>query len=302
LSVFLSAHFAESNMGISKTWELDFYSRPILDENQKKIWELLVCDPERTFEYVQCCSGAEANARWLQTTLEEAIQAWRTSHHLSPEARPERIRFFRRQMNSIITRACEQLEIPAQPSRRTLALYEWLRERAETVYSQHPGFQPMAAPPVQFDQGAAMPLPDPIQGKEWAFVNLQADVLEEAAEWDMSFGEVFSVTRKGIDPQAQLPGLIIYSPRAIPLSGWMSGLELAFVKVAQDTTPKLILETGASDRWILANLRTPQLLAEAQAFEAAKQNVRQFHFLAVQTHPQSQTFAGFWVLQEADLP
>ncbi|NES69560.1 MAG: DUF1092 family protein, partial [Okeania sp. SIO2D1] len=25
-------------------WELDFYSRPILDERQKKLWELLICE------------------------------------------------------------------------------------------------------------------------------------------------------------------------------------------------------------------------------------------------------------------
>ncbi|MFM5983304.1 MAG: Tab2/Atab2 family RNA-binding protein, partial [Sphaerospermopsis kisseleviana] len=25
-------------------WELDFYSRPILDANQKKVWEVLVCE------------------------------------------------------------------------------------------------------------------------------------------------------------------------------------------------------------------------------------------------------------------
>ncbi|MEB3214919.1 MAG: Tab2/Atab2 family RNA-binding protein, partial [Nostocales cyanobacterium 94392] len=25
-------------------WELDYYSRPILDENNKKIWEVLICE------------------------------------------------------------------------------------------------------------------------------------------------------------------------------------------------------------------------------------------------------------------
>jgi hypothetical protein len=34
-------------------WELDFYSRPILDENKKKIWELLICDRQRQKEWVK---------------------------------------------------------------------------------------------------------------------------------------------------------------------------------------------------------------------------------------------------------
>ncbi|MEO0970614.1 MAG: Tab2/Atab2 family RNA-binding protein, partial [Cyanobacteria bacterium J06639_18] len=25
-------------------WELDYYSRPILDEDQKKVWEVLICE------------------------------------------------------------------------------------------------------------------------------------------------------------------------------------------------------------------------------------------------------------------
>jgi hypothetical protein len=32
-------------------WQLDFCSRPILDERGKKVWELLICDETRTFEY-----------------------------------------------------------------------------------------------------------------------------------------------------------------------------------------------------------------------------------------------------------
>lgn len=35
----------------SQVWELDFCSRPILDERGKKRWELLVCSPNRDFEY-----------------------------------------------------------------------------------------------------------------------------------------------------------------------------------------------------------------------------------------------------------
>ena len=35
----------------SQAWELDFCSRPLLDERGKKRWELLICSPDREFEY-----------------------------------------------------------------------------------------------------------------------------------------------------------------------------------------------------------------------------------------------------------
>ena len=34
---------------MSNIWELDFYSRPLLDANNKKVWELLICDRDRNF-------------------------------------------------------------------------------------------------------------------------------------------------------------------------------------------------------------------------------------------------------------
>lgn len=287
---------------MSTIWELDFYSRPLLDENQKKIWELLICDSERRFEYVKFCSGVEANARWLQSAIEEALPLWRSTDNLAADQKPERIRFFRRQMNSIISRGCAEAGITAQPSRRTFTLYQWLRERAEQIYPQHPGFQALGTPPLAFEQQQAQPLPEALMGKGWAFASLEASVFEEAQDWQMAFGEVFSLTRFGLEPQVPVSGLIIYSPRAVPLAGWMSGLELSFLKVESGPNPQLILETGVSDRWILASLKNPQLLAEAKSFEASKQKSKQVHFLAIQTDPQTESFAGFWVLQEAELP
>jgi hypothetical protein len=43
-------------------WELDFCSRPILDERKKKVWELLICDPERTFEYSEYFPNNKINS------------------------------------------------------------------------------------------------------------------------------------------------------------------------------------------------------------------------------------------------
>jgi hypothetical protein len=62
----------------------------------------------------------------------------------------------------------------------------------------------------------------------------------------------------------------------------------------------LLLETGANDSWVLATLKDPQMLAEAKGFELAKQNAEKVHFLAVQSAPTSESFAGFWLLQDSN--
>ncbi|WP_143874467.1 Tab2 family RNA-binding protein, partial [Nostoc linckia] len=42
-------------------------------------------------------------------------------------------------------------------------------------------------------------------------------------------------------------------------------------------------------------------LAEAKGFEEAQQKANGVHFLGVQSNPQAESFAGFWLLQEVSL-
>jgi hypothetical protein len=283
---------------MSKVWELDFYSRPILDEQQKKVWELLVCDTQRNFEFAKDCSGTQANARWLQTALAEALPLWRQAENLTNQDFPEKIRFFRRSMKSIIPRACDDLGIPVQPSRRTFAVYQWLREREQTVYPQHPGYQPMMAAPAKFEPSLPKPLPDALVGEGWRLVTLALNAFAEMNEWDIDFGEQIPWERLDLPADTVIPGLLIFSERAIPLAGWMSGLELSCLKLEREPKPQLLLETGISDRWVIAYLNNPEIIAEIEEFERTKQAAQQVHFVAVQSDPDSQEFAGFWLMQE----
>lgn len=283
-------------------WELDFYSRPILDEKQKKVWEVLVCEspmdtrtkPEFLFRYAKFCPSTQVNSVWLQTALEEAIAK-------APQA-PTKIRFFRRQMNNMIVKACQDLGTPAQPSRRTLALHQWLQQRMEEVYPQEPGYQAVTNPSVRFESPAPQRLPDALIGQQWVFVTLEASAFEEMHEWDIGFGEAFPLQMSGVTPETKIPGVVIYSPRAVPLAGWMSGLELAFLKFVNGPVAKLLLETGASESWILANLKDAKIQAQAKDFEDTKQKANGVHFIAVQSSPQVESFAGLWLLQELNLP
>jgi hypothetical protein len=89
---------------------------------------------------------------------------------------------------------------------------------------------------------------------------------------------------------------------ALPLAGWMSGLDMAFLKFDTSIGERLILETGVNESWILANIKNAQTLAEAKGFEDAKQKANGVHFIGVQSDPQAESFAGLWLLQEVNLP
>jgi hypothetical protein len=290
----------QSFFGMSIVWELDFYSRPILDENQKKIWEVLVCESpldtrqsiDELFQYAQFCPNQQVNSIWLRDTLAEAIAQSKQT--------PQKIRFFRRQMSNMITKACEELGIRAQPSRRTYTLERLLQRRMQDFYPQQLGYQASAAASsfVQYQPQIPQLLPDALQYDKWAFVTLEAAAFEEMSEWEIGFSEAFPLAMMELAPDTPIPGIIIFSSRATPLAGWMSGLELAFVRFDKEQTPRLLLETGASDSWILATLKNPQTLAEANGFESAKERASGVHFLAVQSSPNSESFAGFWLLQE----
>ena len=59
-------------------WELDFYSRPILDADGRKRWELLITttpsseDGDTPFRFAKVCPSSEVNSIWLNTALAEA--------------------------------------------------------------------------------------------------------------------------------------------------------------------------------------------------------------------------------------
>jgi RNA-binding protein Tab2/Atab2 len=285
-------------------WELDFYSRPIVDDQQKKVWELLICESPKTvhdrqdtcFRYAQFCPSNQVNSAWLRAALETALLESGTS--------PDRIRFFRQPMSNMIQKACSELGLNAQLSRRTFALNQWLQDRMTTVYPLQEGYEPGNSPVVSFPFSDPQPLPDALRGQRWKFVTLPCQDFDDMPDWSIDFSEAFPLTGMELAPETPVPGLIIFSERALPLAGWMSGLDLVMVYPESQPTPalgktprRLILETGGSERWILASLATPELVAEAQVFEATKQAANQVHFLAIQSNPESEAFAGFWFLQ-----
>ncbi|MBD2021400.1 Tab2/Atab2 family RNA-binding protein [Leptolyngbya sp. FACHB-36] len=282
-------------------WELDYYSRPILDDQNKKQWEVLICespleidaDPARLFRYAQYCPSTQVNSIWLKDAIEAAIAQ-------APNP-PDKIRFFRQAMSNMILKACEDAGVPALLSRRTIALNRWLQQRFQDVYPTEPGYQPGANPSITFPVTPPQPLPSALLGDRWQFVSLDVSAFKDMREWAIDFGEVFPLGLVGLSPDTPIPGLLIISSRAKALAAWMSGLELAAVTLDAETPTRLLLETGLDDRWTLASLPKAELQEEARQFEQAKQRAIGVHFLAVQSNSEAEAFAGFWLLQGINL-
>lgn len=281
-------------------WELDYYSRPILESDGKKRWELLICStpapgsPAAEFRWVRACPAASVNSIWLKQALEEALEACSAEGY----GRPRRLRCWRGSMRTMVQRAAEGLGLELVPSRRCYALVSWLQERERSVYPLEPGYMagPLAPPPQPI-RAIAVPLPEAARGDRWAWATLPAAALAEAAEWQMGFSGLVPLP-EGLDPDTPVTGIRLFSAtRALAMAGWIAGLEPVRLAVADQ---QLILEAGLEDRWLLTNLQEEEAASADQAFERARQNAGGLQFIAVQASEEDQRFEGFWLLR--DLP
>eukprot|EP00271_Cylindrocystis_brebissonii_P009476 TRINITY_DN24347_c0_g1_i1.p1 TRINITY_DN24347_c0_g1~~TRINITY_DN24347_c0_g1_i1.p1 ORF type:complete len:467 (-),score=64.41 TRINITY_DN24347_c0_g1_i1:596-1996(-) len=286
-------------------WELDFCSRPILDERGKRIWELLICDSSLTLQHAEYFPSNKINSATLKAALVDMMER-------QGVPKPQKIRFFRGQMQSIISKACAELDIRAVPSQRCVALVQWLDERALSVYPNTAGFLGGGAvtPPglLQVEVGSPQNLPDNLQGEQWAFVQLPlGGVIEEMERVQRgdAFGAILDLESMGLlslSSDTMVPGVAVSSSRATPLAAWTSALELASLR-ADAQRACLVLHTGVSDRWRYAFYRRSKPAdEEAAAWEAAKARCAGLHFLAVQSNLEAEDCAGFWLMRDLPLP
>jgi hypothetical protein len=76
------------------------------------------------------------------------------------------------------------------------------------------------------------------------------DMLQAVEAGDM-FGASLSLPSVGCADYTRdrlIPGVAVFSRRALPLAAWTNGLEIASVKADVDRS-SLVLETGVQQRW-----------------------------------------------------
>jgi len=256
---------------IQADWELDYYSRPILEPDGKKRWELLICSTPAegaAFRWALNCPAGSVNSAWLRQSLEQALAA-ANEQGFAP---PRRLRCWRGSMRTMVQRAAEPLSLEVVPSRRCYALVEWLQERMATVYPHEEGFMagPLAPPPQPI-QPVAVPLPEAARGDRWSWASLPLGALREAADWDVSFAGLVPLPAE-LDDTVMVSGLRLFSAgRSLAIAGWLAGLEPVRLEVDGN---QLVLEAGMEDRWLLGNLEAEEAAAAATAFRAARSQGR----------------------------
>lgn len=279
-------------------WELDCYSRPVLGEDGKKLWELLITDSISGFRYLKTIPSNLVNSRNLRKAVEEVIE-------LSP-VRPKTIRFFRNQMFNMISIALESLDVDVKPSRRTHNLFMWLDEREKNIYPSMPGFNAQLRQQTILEYDVSQPdrLPDTIKSESYAFTALPVEVFFE--------GQVNkeNIKRGVLCPLRELPpsaskeetryvhGITLFSKRADAVAAWMNGLDIAYLK-SDLVARELLLHTDINTQYIIAPLMDAQK-KEARIFEKGKKAANGYHFVSVQFSPTSDDVEGFWLLREFD--
>tara|TARA_B100000700_G_scaffold57877_1_gene62811 strand:- start:3816 stop:4709 length:894 start_codon:yes stop_codon:yes gene_type:complete len=278
-------------------WEVDFYSRPIIDEEGKKRWELLITSTntfqeKNTFKWEKICPASSVNSIWLKDALEEAINNANSMGWDSPSV----IRCWRSSMKTMIKRAADQIGIELISSRRTYSLLEWLLEREKNFYPQQKGYTGVnLAPPSNPIKNQAIPLPEEVRGDSWSFASLSLNTLIEADEWEIDFSNLIPI-KESIDKNLSIPGIRLFSSkRSLALSAWLGGLEPA--KLVIEGT-QLILEAGQSDRWLVTDVKNEAKNAIENNFLNTKKNTDGLQFISVQKSLNQNSLDGFWMLRD----
>ncbi|GAB5360881.1 hypothetical protein AAMO2058_000665600 [Amorphochlora amoebiformis] len=300
---------------LSSNWELDIYSRPVVS-NGKKLWELLLCDETGQYRYATAISPDKVNSKEVNRLLREAIQ--------EAPIKPRNIRYFRKQAVSIISKALESLDtelnIRGIKSRATYAMFDWLKERTESVYPKMEGYQgPKKQAKSQFMYTRpATSLPQYLEGEDWSFCEVQLDEILRNTKDMTEPGRVCEVP-DGYDGKTMVPGLVVYSPRAKALAVALKGAsiqkgDLSSVSVDGDRN-EVVYDIGVEDKWRIGKLDDDRLVAEGTAFEANKEKLGGLHFLAIHQLPQvglmdfllnrrksteDEEVEGFWLMRQAN--
>lgn len=263
-----------------KIWQADFYRRPQQDPSEQILWDLFICDRDRSFQYEASCPQSEANSSWVASQLQIAVGG----------QLPDVIQVFRPQSLGLIEQAGRSLGINVEPTRRTFALKQWLQEKQY---------------PTVLDKPPPTPLPENLWGQEWRFATLSAGkVVEAFAELPIPIlvmPEFLLPINLGLASTVPVPGVIIYGGRqSMRLARWLQQVRPVALNYVAGAPDGLVLEASLVDRWIVATFEDPEVAVAARLYEQRKQQSRGLHFLLVQPDDSGMTYSGFWLLRAED--
>ena len=282
-------------------WELDFYSRPIIEESGKKRWELIISSTKNfrsneIFLWNKICPANEVNSIWLTKALKEAIDDAKKKGW----AKPSKIRYWRSSMKSIIKKSLESIEIDSLVSRRTYELVDRIEYLEKEIYPKEKGYVRGVLAPAFISQMENMPkpLPEAVRGDALTISEISIGELKSAKNWPIEFGDIFPI-QKSLDDSKLVPGLRLFSKeRSLALAAWFSSLEP--VKLIMQNN-QLILEAAEDDKWLVTDLPEDDATKLTEKLADNKNNSSGYQFISIQSTPFVQKFAGFWILRDIQL-
>lgn len=308
----------------SDIWELDFYSRPVVGLDGKKLWEVIIVDTTGTFEYVDAIPNTLVNSRELRKRIEAAIE--------QAVVKPRLVRFFRGQMANMIQIALSDVkDVSVTATRKTYMLYRVLQQRLQNVYTQMPGFSPSLAAttsksnnnrPLSAAMASSMlgnmgfspaqRLPDALRCEKFAFGNFPLgylrqffdeadrsqfygdsclDLFDESTETDQN-GEQDS--NNGLSDDLLIPGVVAFSKRAANLAAWINGIDLVFIRSVVERA-EVNLECGLDNVYRFIQI-DDEIREDVRSFQTMKEKAKGLHFLAIQETPESDEIEGLWLM------
>jgi hypothetical protein len=269
-------------------WEVDFFSKPVLNENGKKLWELVIVNNKGTFEHIECVPNNLINSKELRKRINFVIK--------SAKVQPIAVKFFRTQMFNMINIALSELELNVRPSKKTRLLFEKLNEREQTVYKKMNGFKPFLREidSIQTLKKTPERMPDFLRGDSYIFATIDIPSLKDVMQQKPTFLELFQPTFSS-ENISSIPGLIIISKRAKSLSSWLNNIELFGVQCDIERK-ELIIECGLDTQYLFGKIKSEQN-KESKLFEDNKKKSEGLHFIAVQSNSSDQNIIGFWLLK-----
>tara|TARA_A100001388_G_scaffold155354_1_gene115623 strand:+ start:381 stop:1286 length:906 start_codon:yes stop_codon:yes gene_type:complete len=282
-------------------WELDFYSRPIIEANGKKRWELIICSTrsyktEDIFLWDKKCPANEVNSIWLTKALNEALHEAKKGGW----AKPSKVRFWRSSMKSIIKKSLEAIDIEPLVSRRTYDLFDRIEYLEKEIYPKEKGYvRGVLAPTFTSTmENSPKPLPEAVRGDALTISEISIGELRLAQNWPIEFGDIFPIQRPLSDDKL-VPGLRLFSKdRSLALSAWFSCLEPIKLTIREN---QLILEASEDDKWLVTDLPEKDAKILNTKLLENKKNSFGYQFISIQSTPYIEKFAGFWMLRDIEL-
>jgi len=203
-------------------------------------------------------------------------------------------------MKSIIKKSLEAVKIEALVSRRTYDLFDRIEFLEKEIYPKEKGYvRGVLAPTFTSKmETSPQPLPEAVRGDALTISEISNGELKSAEKWPIEFGDIFPI-QQDLDDDYLVTGLRLFSKdRSLALSAWFSCLEPIKLTIRKN---QLILEASEDDKWLVTDLPEKDAKILSTKFLENKKNSFGYQFIAIQSTPYIEKFAGFWILRDIEL-